>query len=31
MSYLKAMMDGGDFFYSGIPLNVQGRSVGAFC
>ena len=30
-SYLEGIMTGGDFFYSGIPVNVQKRSVGAFC
>ena len=30
-TYMGELMNGGDFFYSGVPINVQGRSIGAFC
>ncbi|UPR02812.1 hypothetical protein HOP50_11g61390 [Chloropicon primus] len=31
MTYFEGIMNGGDFFYSGVPVQVGGRSVGAFC
>ncbi len=29
--FFKAIMAGETYFYSGVPINVQGRTVGAFC